>query len=255
MENNYFALLANDMKKLWNGLDVPQKLGMLFLIVLTIIAATFFLSKALEPDWVVLYSDLSEVDTLNIVEGMKRAISGETVEAVAEPTASRKHIDLDAFTEDSVLEFGYCTEFLLRLQKAKIDIDSFDIDALIDWLNSVGDSVVAFREGTVVKVHVHTKKPGDVFNYVQQFGEFLTMKVENMTLQHNETHSQKEFVPQKQKPHKQYGIVSVAAGEGIKETFLSLGCDYVVDGGQSMNPSAEDMISAFNEVNAGGRPV
>ncbi len=72
MENNYFALLANDMKKLWNGLDGPQKLGMLFLIVLTIIAATFFLSKALEPDWVVLYSDLSEVDTLNIVEGMKK---------------------------------------------------------------------------------------------------------------------------------------------------------------------------------------
>ncbi len=72
MENNYFALLANDMKKLWNGLDGAQKLGMLFLIVLTIIAATFFLSKALEPDWVVLYSDLSEVDTLNIVEGMKK---------------------------------------------------------------------------------------------------------------------------------------------------------------------------------------
>ena len=72
MENNYFALIANDMKKLWNGLDGPQKLGMLFLIILTIIVATFFLSKAMEPDWVVLYSDLSEIDTLNIVEGMKK---------------------------------------------------------------------------------------------------------------------------------------------------------------------------------------
>lgn len=185
-----------------------------------------------------------------IVEGMRRAISGETFEAAAEQTTERKHIDLDAFTEDSELEFGYCTEFLLRLQRAKVDIENFDLDSLIDWLNSVGDSVVAFREGSVVKVHVHTKKPGDIFNYVQQFGEFLTMKIENMTLQHNETHSPKQFVPKKQKPHKQYGIVSVAAGDGIKETFISLGCDFVVDGGQSMNPSAEDMISAFNEVNA-----
>lgn len=72
MENNYFALLANDMKKLWNGLDGAQKLGMLILIILTIVVATFFLSKAMEPDWVVLYSDLSEIDTLNIVEGMKK---------------------------------------------------------------------------------------------------------------------------------------------------------------------------------------
>ena len=72
MENNYFALLANDVKKLWNGLDDGQKLGMLALIVVTIIAATFFLSKAMEPDWVVLYSDLNEVNTLTIVENMKK---------------------------------------------------------------------------------------------------------------------------------------------------------------------------------------
>ena len=72
MENNYFALLANDMKKLWNGLDGAQKLGMLALIVITIVAATFFLSKAMEPDWVVLYSDLNEVDTISLVEGMKK---------------------------------------------------------------------------------------------------------------------------------------------------------------------------------------
>lgn len=215
------------------------------------------LKRSLErtPDLLSVLKEAGVVDSggagfIYIVEGMKKALSGETFEAGVESVSSRKQIDLNAFTEDSELEFGYCTEFLLRLQRAKVDIESFDLDALIDWLNSVGDSVVAFREGSIVKVHVHTKKPGDVFNYVQQFGEFLTMKVENMTLQHNETHAQKQFIPKKQKPHKQYGIVSVAAGDGIKETFISLGCDYVVDGGQSMNPSAEDMISAFNEVNA-----
>lgn len=72
MENNYFALLANDVKKLWNGLDGNQKLGMLALIVVTIVAATFFLSKAMEPDWVVLYSDLNEVNAISIVESMKK---------------------------------------------------------------------------------------------------------------------------------------------------------------------------------------
>ena len=215
------------------------------------------LNRSLErtPDLLSVLKEAGVVDSggagfIYIVEGMKRAIGGEILGEDAQPLSARKNIDLNAFTEDSVLEFGYCTEFLLRLQRAKIDIDAFDLNKLIDWLNSVGDSVVAFREGTVVKVHVHTKKPGDVFNYVQQFGEFLTMKIENMTLQHNETHAQKRFEKKPQKPRKQYGIVSVAAGEGIKETFLSLGCDYVVDGGQSMNPSAEDLISAFREVNA-----
>ena len=189
------------------------------------------------PDLLAVLKEAGVVDSggagfIYIAEGMKKAIGGEILSEGAQPLSARKNIDLNAFTEDSVLEFGYCTEFLLRLQKAKIDIDSFDIDALISWLNSVGDSVVAFREGTIVKVHVHTKKPGDVFNYVQQFGEFLTMKIENMTLQHNETHAQKQFEPKPKKPHKKYGIVSVATGDGIKDTFLSLGCDCVVDGGQ-----------------------
>ncbi len=215
------------------------------------------LNRSLErtPNLLSVLKEAGVVDSggagfIYIVEGMKRAVGGEILSEDAQPLSARKNIDLNAFTEDSELEFGYCTEFLLRLQRAKIDIDAFDLESLINWLNSVGDSVVAFREGTVVKVHVHTKKPGDVFNYVQQFGEFLTMKIENMTLQHNETHAQKMFEPKPQKPHKQYGIVSVAAGEGIKDTFTSLGCDYVVDGGQSMNPSAEDLISAFREVNA-----
>ena len=182
------------------------------------------------PDLLAVLKEAGVVDSggagfIYIVEGMKKAIGGEILSEGAQPLSARKNIDLNAFTEDSVLEFGYCTEFLLRLQKAKIDIDSFDIDALISWLNSVGDSVVAFREGTIVKVHV-------------------------MTLQHNETHAQKQFEPKPKKPHKKYGIVSVATGDGIKDTFLSLGCDFVVDGGQSMNPSTEDLIEAFEEVNA-----
>lgn len=214
------------------------------------------LCRSLErtPDLLDVLKEAGVVDSggagfVYIAEGMMRALSGEMTELM-DTAAARKNVDLNAFTEDSVLEFGYCTEFLLRLQRAKTDIDSFDTNALIDWLNSVGDSVVCFKEGSIVKVHVHTRKPGDVFNYVQQYGEFLTMKCENMTLQHNEAHGGASFKSKVAKPRKPYGIVSVAAGQGIKDAFLSLGCDVVVDGGQSMNPSAEDLISAFEEINA-----
>ena len=215
------------------------------------------LCRSLErtPDLLDVLKEAGVVDSggagfVYIAEGMRRAIAGEVDVLSDSGSEKRKNVDLNAFTEDSVLEFGYCTEFLLRLQRAKVDLDAFDVNALIEWLNSVGDSVVCFREGTVVKVHVHTRKPGDVFNYMQQFGEFLTMKVENMTLQHNEVHGGASFKSKIEKPRKPYGIVSVAAGKGIQNAFRELGCDVVVDGGQSMNPSAEDMISAFEEINA-----
>ncbi len=185
-----------------------------------------------------------------IIEGMIHALDGAEVSLEAHAAAQAKSVDLDAFGADSVLEFGYCTEFLLRLQSSKIDIDNFNADELISYLNSVGESVVCFREGTVVKVHVHTMTPGNIINHMQRYGEFLTFKMENMTLQHNENHMQEKFAPKVNKPHKPFGVVSVAAGSGIKDAFISLGCDVVVDGGQSMNPSAEDMIAAFNEINA-----
>lgn len=185
-----------------------------------------------------------------IIEGMIKALGGAEVALEAEAAAQAKSVDLDAFGADSVLEFGYCTEFLLRLQSSKIDIDNFNVDELISYLNSVGESVVCFREGTVVKVHVHTMTPGNIINHMQRYGEFLTFKMENMTLQHNENHMQEKFAPKVNKPHKPFGVVSVAAGSGIKDAFISLGCDVVVDGGQSMNPSAEDMIAAFREINA-----
>ncbi len=185
-----------------------------------------------------------------IAEGMNSALKGEEFDISHSVASANKKVDLSAFDENSVLEYGYCTEFLLRLQTSKTDVENFDIDAFKDYLNSVGDSVVAFREGTIVKVHVHTMKPGDILNYCQQYGEFLTTKIENMTLQHNEITEHESFEPEIKKPRKSYGIVSVAAGSGIKEIFYSLGCDVVVDGGQSMNPSAEDLISAFREINA-----
>ena len=188
---------------------------------------------------------------LYIVQGMKEALSGKRIDTLAaDGAAQQNQIDLNAFTEDSELEFGYCTEFLLRLQNSKVDIDHFDVDGFTAWLNSVGDSVVCFKEGSIVKAHVHTKRPGDILNHCQQYGEFLTTKIENMTLQHNGSHGMQELKLKKRKPQKPYGIVTVASGDGLKELFVSLGCDVVVDGGQSMNPSTEDLIRAFDECSA-----
>ena len=183
-----------------------------------------------------------------IFEGMRRSLNGETVER-AQTHAEAKKVDLDAFDADSVLTYGYCTEFLLRLQNAKGDPESFDLPGFIGYLNSVGNSVVAFREGSILKVHVHTMRPGDILNRCQRYGEFLTLKVENMSLQHNETELPEVSVTVP-KPRKKAGIVAVAAGDGLKATFSELGADAVIDGGQSMNPSTADFIDAFDRTNA-----
>lgn len=184
-----------------------------------------------------------------IAEGMKDALSG--IKSHIEKVASNsKQIDISAFTSDSVLEFGYCTEFLLRLQSSKCELDKFDIKAFTDELNAIGESVVAFRDGSIVKVHIHSMTPGVILQHCQQYGEFLTMKIENMMLQHSEATVQNRYSSAPQKPKKKYGIVAVASGEGIKQVFTSLGADAVVDGGQSMNPSAKDFVDAFDGINA-----
>ena len=185
-----------------------------------------------------------------IAEGMRAALSGLVFETAQSPSAAPRSIDLSAFDENSVLEYGYCTEFLLRLQTTKTDIDSFDLDAFTEELNSMGDSVVCFREGTVVKAHVHTHRPGQILDHCQKYGEFLTTKIENMTLQHNETHIKTGYKLKNTKPKKPYGLVAVAAGRGIQDIFRSLGVDVVVEGGQSMNPSAEDFVKAFEHIEA-----
>ncbi len=206
------------------------------------------------PDLLDVLKEAGVVDSggagfVYIAEGMRAALTGLEFGAQATQMAAGS-VNLNAFTEESELKYGYCTEFLLRLQRAKIDIDSFDLDDFIGWLNSVGDSVVAFREGTIVKVHVHTMHPGDILNRCQLYGEFLTTKIENMTLQHNEAHGVAGYRPKTTKPKKPYAIVTVAAGEGLKEIFTSLGVDAVVDGGQSMNPSAQDLLNAYRSVGA-----
>lgn len=185
-----------------------------------------------------------------IAEGMQKALAGIEIDGDAPAAETQHQVDLSTFNENSELDYGYCTEFLLQLLNSKVDVTNFDESELIDWLNANGESVVAFREGSILKVHIHTMTPGVILNHVQNYGEFLTLKIENMMLQHNETTIRNNYSPKKLRPHKAYATVSVASGEGMKNTLLSLGTDEVVEGGQSMNPSAEAFVSAFENLNA-----
>ena len=191
-----------------------------------------------------------------IVEGMFSALDGDKsydytqLNALQASTGSAE-IDLDAFTEDSVLEFGYCTELLVRLQNAKTDIENFDVSVITDFLQTIGDSIAAFKTGSIVKIHVHTKTPDKVLAFCQQYGEFLKLKIENMTLQHNSTMSEENKDSDSENTErKPYAVVAVACGEGIQQTFREIGADVIVEGGQSMNPSSEDFLKAFDKVNA-----
>ena len=192
-----------------------------------------------------------------IVKGMVKFLDGEKIEAELakeeKSTEAAPEIDFNAFTRDDVLQFGYCTEFILRLQSSKVDVDNFDVEQIISDLNEEdigGDSIVALKDDDVVKVHVHTKEPGIVLHKMRKYGEFLTIKCENMALQHNENMSEEEREAQVKREHKKYAIVAVAQGKGIIEQFKALGVDVVVSGNQTMNPSTEDFIKAFKSLDA-----
>ena len=152
------------------------------------------------------------------------------------------------FNEQGELDYAYCTEFLLQLQPKKVNIETFDIQEIISKLEEMnGDSIVAIKDGDIVKVHVHTKHPGVVFELAQEYGEFISVKVENMAIQHNETTIENNYKVSK---HKDVAIITVAKDAGFANLFKEMGADYIVDGGQSMNPSSNDFLKAFDSVNA-----
>ncbi len=189
-----------------------------------------------------------------IADGMKRALAGESFSASgSEAAPSSGKIDYDLFGEDSVLEFGYCTELLIRLQNAKTDIDAFDENAFTEAVRLLGDSVVTVRRGSILKLHVHTKTPSVILEFCQRYGEFLNVKIENMSLQHNSNFAEERTSGEPQAaplPEREICTVTVANGDGIIAAFEEMGADVVIDGGPSMNPSAEDFIRAFEKVNA-----
>ena len=203
-----------------------------------------------------------------IMDGFNRVLNGEEFldeEGFAKLTEKKQKTsapeeNLDAFGPDSVMTYGYCTELLVRLQNAKTNIATFDIEALKAFLASVGDSIVAFQTDSIVKIHVHTLTPEKVLAHCRIFGEFLKVKIENMSLQHSSVvEGEKEEIPAPVKqeepaapatPAKKYGVVAVCTGPGIEQLYRDFGTDEVVEGGQTQNPSTNDFLDAFAKVNA-----
>ena len=188
-----------------------------------------------------------------IMQGFYKILIGETVSDNAEPAKiSAPVTDFSSFGPDSEMTYGYCTELLIQLQNKKVDIEAFDPAVIIEFLKTIGDSIVCFKTDSIVKLHVHTLTPEKVLAFCRQYGEFLTLKIENMNVQHSESVSEEKKAPKAdvKRPKKDFGTVAVASGDGIADLFRQLGVDAIVSGGQTQNPSAQDFLAAFEEVNA-----
>ena len=210
------------------------------------------LSLARTPDLLPVLKKAGVVDSgaagfIQIIIGMALAIGGEMLEIV-ETVTTTPTVNPNGFNADSELEFGYCTEFILQLQNSKVDIKNFKLNTITDFLEEVGNSIVAFIDEDIVKVHVHTFTPGKVITYCQQFGEYVTFKMENMSVQHSETTLNEEDSDEDIE-FKETTIVAVSSGEGISDLFKEMGVDYIVSGGQTMNPSTDDFLLAFEKLN------
>lgn len=178
-----------------------------------------------------------------IMRGMALAANGTVFEdAENEPDEKKESADFSDFDTENI-EFPYCTECIV--DKSEMCNDE-KVALFKSYICSVGDSVVFVDDDEIVKFHVHTKDPGAVISKALGLGALSMVKVENMRLQHSEKIADEEPKKKEFKPEKKYGFVSVAAGEGITQMFIDLGADYVVQGGQTMNPSTEDIINAVN---------
>ena len=200
------------------------------------------------PDLLPVLKEVGVVDSggqglLYIFEGFLKALHGEIIPLSNHTPSTEAPISMARSEED--VEFGYCTEFILRLDAQR---RAFNETSFRNQLEQLGNSIVVVQDEDIVKVHVHTLTPGDALNLAQKHGEFVTLKIENMSEQHHEIIGQ-EATPVKRE-QAEYGIISVVAGDGIKQLFEEQGCHYVIEGGQTMNPSTEDFLKAIEELNA-----
>ena len=191
--------------------------------------------------------DSGAVGYIAVCEGMLAYLRGEKPEEIPlrEGRGEEKPaLDLSLFGEDSAFEDGYCTEFILQLMHGDRYQQNFSLPVYTKYLEKLGNSIVAAQDGMRVKVHIHTFTPAKVIALSQKFGEFLTFKLENMQIQHNEQMSRKK----EKKAHKALGIVAVVNGDGMKKLFADLGCDVVLDGGSTMNTSSKEFADAYKEL-------
>lgn len=218
------------------------------------------------PDMLPVLKEAGVVDSggeglLTILEGAYDCLLGKNVNYdIKTDEGMVPSVSAGAKTEaiaDVDIKYGYCTEFIIMLEKKFSRQDELEFKA---YLESIGDSIVCVADEDIVKIHVHTNDPGLAIQKALTYGSLTRMKIDNMREEHNErvirdadrkAQEQKEAEKQAEEmPHKEHGFISVSVGDGLNDIFRELGVDYVIEGGQTMNPSTEDILDAISKVNA-----
>nr|WP_242590150.1 MULTISPECIES: DAK2 domain-containing protein [Enterococcus] len=216
------------------------------------------------PDLLPVLKEVGVVDSggqglLFIYEGFLEALSGEFLATeLYEPSPgemdemvnAEHHRGVSGHVATEDIKFGYCTEIMVQIGEGPTVDSDFDYETFRNYLNELGDSLLVVNDDEIIKVHVHTEHPGEVMNYGQKFGSLVKIKVDNMRLQHETLVEHDAQAAVAQKARVPYAVIAIAAGEGVQELFRSLGASYIISGGQTMNPSTEDILKAVKEVNA-----
>ncbi|MHC0040193.1 DAK2 domain-containing protein [Streptococcus periodonticum] len=216
------------------------------------------------PDMLPVLKEVGVVDSggqglVFIYEGFLAALTGEYIaseEFQATPATMTEMINAEhhksvashVATED--IKYGYCTEIMVALKKGPTYVKEFDYDEFRNYLNELGDSLLVVNDDEIVKVHVHTEDPGLVMQEGLKYGSLVKVKVDNMRNQHEAQVEKEERENSQPTEEKEYAIIAVVAGEGLSDIFKAQGVDYIISGGQTMNPSTEDFIKAVEYVNA-----
>ncbi|WHA09553.1 DAK2 domain-containing protein [Enterococcus montenegrensis] len=221
------------------------------------------------PDLLPVLKEVGVVDSggqglLYVYEGFLSALTGEyqadetfepTPAAMDEMVNAEHHRSVQGQLATADIKFGYCTEIMVNIGEGPTVDSEFDYETFRNYLDGLGDSLLVVNDDEIIKVHVHTEHPGEVMNYGQKFGALVKVKVDNMRLQHEtileHDHQVEEFATEPANlPRVPYAVIAIAAGEGVAELFRSLGANYVISGGQTMNPSTQDILDAIKKVNA-----
>ena len=245
------------------GLNKQVEKGMSIDKALSIILEEAKASLKRTPELLPILKEVGVVDSggsglVRILEGMYLASIGQFVERNASDNVN-ENISSAAAMEMGEEEFGYCTEFIMSLGPDTVK-KPFSQKPFSKWLNEHGNSLVVVVDEDIVKVHVHTMTPGEILNFAQQYGEFLKLKIENMTEQHHALENGADVTPHQDLVEEKeedvelpaelsegYEIIAVSSGEGINEYFSELGVNHIVTGGQTMNPSSEDFVKEIKK--------
>lgn len=215
------------------------------------------LSLERTPDLLPILQEVGVVDSggkglVVILEGFLAALKGEELEDVQadytlNEVVEKKHDEtVQSYIDKESIEFGYCTEFFIEFDSKKLETNKFQEEQFRNELSEYGDSLLVAADDQFVKIHIHTEYPGKVMTIAQRYGELVNIDIENMRKQYDDIVEQNS----EQEEEKKYGVIVVAQGSGLKDMFLSIGATKIVEGGQTMNPSIEDILSAIEKENA-----